>query len=356
MAEDREQRTEDPTPKRLADARKKGNIPRSTDVSSAAVLFTGAILLLWEWKSIAQILRDRMVQNLGTLPTEDLTVSALKVMGLGILRDLAFAIGPIALGVMLAGIVANYAQVGVLFSGEPLKPTFDKLNPLSGFKRIFSLRGGVETLKGILKIVIVGYFGYQVVHERYTRIVTAMRLDHYHLGKLLGDTIWTIAWRSLLALAILGLADYAYQRWEWFRNLKMTKQEVKDEAKQQEGSPEVKGEIRRRQRQAARRRMMQAVPKASVVVTNPTHYAVALRYDRETMEVPLVVAKGADLVAKRIRDIAREAQVPIVENKPVAQALFKQVEVGDEIPPDLYAVVAEILVAVTRAGRRAMRA
>lgn len=356
MAEDKEQRTEDPTPKRLSDARKKGNIPRSVDVNSASVLFAGAILLLWQWQSIAEIVRARMVKDLGSLPTQDFSLSALQIVAFDLLRDLVLTIGPVALGIMVVGLIANYAQVGFLLTGEPLKPTFNKINPLTGFKRIFSLRGGVETLKGILKIVIVGYFCYQVIQDRYVAIATALRLDRFHLGVLLGDTLWTIAWRSMLALIILGLADYAYQRWEWFRNLKMTKQEVKDEAKQQEGSQEVKAEIRRRQRQNARRRMMQAVPTASVVVTNPTHYAVAIRYDREEMEVPMVVAKGADLIAKRIRDRARESNVPLVENKPVAQALFKQVEVGDEIPSELYAVVAEILVAVTKAGRRAARA
>jgi flagellar biosynthetic protein FlhB len=152
------------------------------------------------------------------------------------------------------------------------------------------------------------------------------------------------------------LADYAYNRWDWFKNLKMTKQEVKDEAKAQEGNPEAKAEQKKRMRQAARRRMMKAVPQATVVITNPTHYAIAIQYERATMEVPVVVAKGTDLVAKRIRDIAREAGVPLIENKPVAQALYRVVDIGEEIPPDFYAVVAEILVAVTRADRRALRA
>lgn len=356
MAEDKEQKTEAPSGRRISEARKKGNIPKSADFTSAVILMASAFLLLWLWRSVVDTLRARMVVTFSNLPTGDLTIEALRHLALDLTRESMLVLAPFMLTLLMIGIVTNGLQTRFNVSTEQMKPSFAKLNPISGLKRIFSLRGVVETFKGILKIVIVGYFSYQVIRARYEQIVTAVQMDRQQLGALLADTAWTIAWQSALALFIIGLVDYAYQRWEWWRGLKMTKQEVKDEAKQQEGSAEVKGEIKKRQRRAALRRMMQEVPKASVVITNPTHYAVALQYDRETMEVPLVVAKGADLVAKRIRDIARENNVPMVENKPIAQALYRQVEVGDEIPPDMYTIIAEILVAVTRADRGASRA
>ncbi|HEY9856702.1 MAG TPA: flagellar biosynthesis protein FlhB [Stenomitos sp.] len=355
MAEDKEQKTEAPSSRRISEARKKGNIPRSMDVSSAVVLLASAFLLLWLWRSLVDTLQARMVVSFTNLPTGDLTIESLRHLALDLTREGALALAPFMLTLLLIGIVTNGVQTRFNFSTEALKPSFAKLNPVNGLKRIFSMRGLVETLKGILKIVVVGYFSYQVIHGRYEQIVTALQMDRLELGKVLADTAWTIAWQSAFALLIIGLLDYAYQRWDWWSNLKMTKQEVKDEHKQQEGSPEVKAEIKKRQRKASLRRMMADVPKANVVVTNPTHYAVAIQYDREHMEVPVVVAKGADLVAKRIRDIAREHNVPMIENKPVAQALYRQVEVGDEIPPDMYAVIAEILVAVSRADKRAAR-
>lgn len=355
MAEDKEQKTEAPSGRRISEARKKGNIPRSTDFSSAVVLMASALLLVWLWRSVVGTLRGRMVATFTNLPTGDLTIEALRHLALELTRESALVLAPFMLTLLLISIVTNGIQTRFNISAEAMKPSFSKLNPISGLKRIFSLRGVVETLKGVLKILIVGFFSYQVIRGRYEQIVTALQMNRQELGAILGDTAWSIAWQSALALFVMGLADYAYQRWEWWRNLKMTKQEVKDEAKQQEGSQEVKSEIKKRQRKVALQRMMQSVPKASVVVTNPTHYAVAIQYDREDMEVPVVVAKGADLIAKRIRDIAREHNVPMVENKPVAQALYRQVEVGDEIPPDMYAVIAEILVAVSRADQRVAR-
>lgn len=348
MAEDRESKTEAPTAKRLADARRKGNIPRSTDFNSALVVMAAAVLLLFQWRSISNVVRQRMVENLSSFPAQDLTIPMVGHLLTMVLFDTARAVAPVALSLVLIGVLTSLAQVGILFTLETIAPKLDKLNPLHGFKRIFSLRGVFETFKGIVKIAVVGYFAYQVIRGRYVEIVTALQLDRAHLGALLGKTAWDIAWRSALALFVLGATDYAYQRWDWFRNLKMTKQEVKDEAKQQEGSPEIKAAIRKRQIQMARRRMMAEVPQASVVITNPTHYAVALKYDRTHMAVPIVVAKGTDLIAKRIRDLARENNVPLVENKPVAQALYRNVEVGEAIPEDMYAVIAEILVAVMR--------
>lgn len=345
-------KTEQPTGKRISDARKKGNVAKSTDLNNAAVLMTAGILLYFYWPPVADLLRNVMTERLGHFPQQDLTVDLLMLLARELGTSVGLALAPILLTLLLVGIAVNYVQVGNNLTFEPLKPKLEKLNPVNGLKRLFSLRSTVEALKGIIKISIVGYICYVVIRDRYHELATAYGTGLLGLGTLIGTTAWSIAWRVMIALVVIGLVDLVYQRYEYTKGLKMTKQEVKDEWKQAEGNPEVKGEIKKRQRKMAQQRMMSEVPKASVVITNPTHFAVAVKYERETMEVPVVLAKGTDLVAKRIREIAAEAKVPMVENKPIAQALYKQVEIGDEIPAELYAAVAEILVAVQRADRK----
>lgn len=345
-------KTEKPTPKRIADARKKGNVAKSQDMNSAVILMTASLLIYFSWPPLAKAVQTLMVERFARFPEQDLTVDYLMVLVMQAAQAVGPVLAPILLALLLVGVVSNFLQVGRLLSFETLKPKVEKLNPVNGLKRLFSLRSTVEAIKGLLKIALVGWICYAVISDRYVELATAYGAGLLGLGTLIGSTAWSIAWRAILALLVLGLVDLIYQRYEWTKNLKMTKQEVKDEMKQAEGSPEVKSEIKKRQRKMAQQRMMSEVPKASVVITNPTHFAVAVQYERETMEVPLVVAKGTDLVAKRIRQVAEEAGVPMVENKPIARALYKQVEVGDEIPPELYAAVAEILVAVQRASRK----
>ena len=345
-------KTEKPTPKRISDARKKGNVAKSQDINNAAVLLTASILLYFSWAPLAKLMSTMMVERFSHLPEQDLTLDYLMFLVTQTIQSVVVVLAPIILSLLLVGIVVNYAQVGNLLTFEVLKPKFEKLNPVNGIKRLFSLRSTFEAIKGLIKISIVGWICYAVISDRYVELATAYGTGLLGLGTLIGSTAWSIAWRVMIALVFLGLVDFFYQRYEWEKNLKMTKQEVKDEWKQAEGSPEVKSEIKKRQRRMAQQRMMAEVPKASVVITNPTHFAVAVKYERDTMEVPVVLAKGTDLVAKRIREVAEEAGVPMIENKPIAQALYKQVEVGDEIPPELYAAVAEILVAVQRANRK----
>lgn len=345
-------KTEKPTGKRISDARKKGNVAKSQDINNAAVLLTASVMIYFSWPPLAEVLRNMMAERLGHLPEQDLTVDYLVHISSQTVQAVGVVLAPILLALLVVGVVVNYVQVGNLLTFEAIKPKLEKLNPINGLKRLFSLRSTIEAVKGIAKIALIGWICYAVISDRYVELATAYGTGLLGLGTLIGTTAWSIAWRVMIALVFLGLVDYAYQRYEWEKNLKMTKQEVKDEAKQADGNPEVKGEIKRRQRKMAQQRMMSEVPKASVVITNPTHFAVAVRYDRDAMEVPLVVAKGTDLVAKRIREVAQESGVPMIENKPIAQALYKQVEVGDEIPPELYAAVAEILVAVQRANRK----
>jgi flagellar biosynthetic protein FlhB len=262
---------------------------------------------------------------------------------------------PFFLTLLVAGMLINFVQVGRLASWKAIKPDLTRINPISGFQRFFSSRQFVEVGKGLLKIFVIIFVAYQVLAERLAPISAALTTPTDSLGLVLADTAWTIAWRCVWVLVFIGAADYAYQRYEYMESLKMTKQEVEDETKQAEVPREVKSKMKERQYQQARSRMMQEIPKASVVITNPTHLAIALKYERKEEEVPLVVAKGADKLAEKIKEIARENKVPIVENVPVARALYKDVEVGDEIPRELYATVAEILVMVTKLNKRRSR-
>lgn len=260
-------------------------------------------------------------------------------MGLLLLRT----IGPLVLTALLLGVAVNLLQTGFVASWQGLVPDFTRLNPLTGLYRIVSGRGLVETLKAIGKLAIVGYIAYATLSGSYPELLATIRQDIPTILAFAGDLLYRLALRIALFLLVLAAADYGYQRWAFERSIRMTRAEVKQEFKQMEGDPQIKSRIRARQRQMARRRMMEAVPKADVVLTNPTHFAVALRYDAATMGAPQVVAKGADLLAARIRDLAREHDVPIVQNPALARALYRSVEIGREIPAEFYAAVAEVL-------------
>ena len=256
---------------------------------------------------------------------------------------IAVIVLPIFLTIVVAGLLGNYLQVGFLFSAESLKPSFEKINPLQGFKRIFSLKGAVELVKNLLKLAVVGAVVYFTLVSEIEGLLPLMDQSVWgilvYIGKIMFKIVLTTSW----VLVVMAILDYMYQRWEYERGLRMSKQEVKDEFKQTEGDPTVRARIRRMQRERARRRMMAAVPRADVVITNPTHIAVALEYDGDRMLAPRVVAKGAGFIAENIKDIAKQHGVPVVENKPVAQVLYKMVEVEEAIPENLYRAVAEVL-------------
>lgn len=343
-----DEKTEKPTPRRLQEARKKGNIARSTDINTAAVLLAGIFIIKWQFTSMGERLSAITEQSLGHLPTEDYTITTLMAVFLNMGLQFVYICGPLMAILLLAGLAANYAQVGVLFTMETITPKLEKINPIAGFKRMFSRRSIIETLKAIIKMSIVGYLVYQVLVKRYPELTASVLMDRVGIGLLFADVAWEICWKAVLVLAFFGVVDFIYQKWEHEKGLRMSKQDIKDEGKQSEGDPMVKGRIRRLQREAARRRMMSEVPNATVVITNPTHFAIALKYDRDGMEAPKCVAKGMDLVAQKIKEIAADNDVPMVENVPLARALYKKVEVDEEIPEDMYAAVAEILVLVQR--------
>jgi flagellar biosynthetic protein FlhB len=347
-----DEKTEKPTPRRLSEARKKGNIAKSTDINTAVVLLVGVVLVKMQFTSIGQRMTELTHEALGNLPKEDLTTTSLMAIFLHLGLQYALIVGPILLTLLVAGLVTNYVQVGVLFTTEPITPKLEKINPIPGFKRLFSRRSAIETLKAILKMGVVGYLAYKVLYDNYAQLTATVMADRASMAVLFGSIAWEIAWKAVMTLLVFGILDYFYQRWEHEKGLKMTKQEIKDESKQSEGDPMVKGRIRRLQREAARRRMMTEVPKATVVITNPTHFAIALKYERDGMEAPKCVAKGMDHVAQKIKEIAAENDVPMVENVPLARALYKKVEVDEEIPEDMYSAVAEILVMVDRMNKK----
>jgi flagellar biosynthetic protein FlhB len=254
-----------------------------------------------------------------------------------------FSAGPVIAAVYVTAFTANVAQVGFQFTTEPLKFKPDKINPISGFKRMFSAKNLFNLIKSIIKVVIVGFIAYSYVNDRLSDLMTLMGADIKIIIRMGFDMLFDLAFRICAAMLILALVDYAWQWWQHEQDLKMTKQEIKEEYKQMEGDPKIKSKIKEKQRKISMQRMMSSVPQADVVITNPTHYAIAVKYDLAIADAPIVLAKGQDYVALRIRKLAEENNVTIVENKPLARALYDSVEIGEKIPIELYHAVAEVL-------------
>ena len=346
------EKTEEPTAKKRADARKKGQVGRSQEVNSAFVLLVGffALKLLWDsiYVSIATYTTYVFTNLNQTVDTENI----LRIF-IGIILVLAKTAFPIMIFIMLIGLAVNFFQVGLNINTESIEFKLDKLNPINGFGRIFSKRSLVELAKSFFKIIVIGFFLYRFIHEQILAMPQFMFFDLTTSLALVAEIIFQMSFIVIGVIMIMAFLDYGYQKWQTTQDLKMSKQEVKDEMKQTEGDPQIKGKIRQKQRQMAMARMMKEVPKADVIITNPTHYAVALSYE-QGMVAPTVIAKGQDLVAQRIKEIGREAHVPIIENKPLARTLYATVEVGDSVPQELYQAVAEVLAYVYRLkhGRR----
>ncbi|NLC38277.1 MAG: EscU/YscU/HrcU family type III secretion system export apparatus switch protein [Clostridia bacterium] len=260
--------------------------------------------------------------------------------------------GPVFVGAVAIGLLANYGQVGFRISSEAVEPRLGNINPLQGMKRIFSRRAAVEFLKSLLKIVIVGIVGYQMVKGDLEKLLFLVDLSLFDSFEVVSALIFQVGLGATSAFLLIAVLDYIYQRREFEKSIRMSKQEVKEELKQTEGDPFLKAKLREKQRKLAMHRMMQRVPEATVVITNPTHLAVALRYREGEDAAPLVLAKGAGAVANRIVAVAKENAVPIVEDKPVARFIFDKVDIGQEIPPELYQAVAEILAMLYRMGRK----
>jgi flagellar biosynthetic protein FlhB len=340
------EKTEPATPKKLEKAREEGQVAKSQDINTAVLL----IILFGSLRIFGGYMLDRIQTAFQTLygsisdyATEEF--NAARVMSLlqyGMVEIIWIILPIIALGV-LGVFVSNVVQVKWKVTGKPLRPKFSKLNPIKGFKRFFSKDKLVELLKAVLKLSVLFYVVYSSLQNEWGMIVNIYQLDLWSALTLIVDLVLNISFKICIVFLVLAFADWYYQKRKFQTDMKMTKQEVKDEYKNAEGNPQIKGQIRRKMQEVSRRRMMQALPEADVVITNPTHLAVALKYDKDAAEAPVVIAKGADFLAQKIKDTARENQIEIVENKPLARMLYHNVEIGDQIPPELYQVVAEIL-------------
>ncbi|GAB4361688.1 MAG: flagellar biosynthesis protein FlhB [Deltaproteobacteria bacterium] len=349
-------RTEAATPKKREEMRKKGNVPKSREIPSAAVLLGGFFLIYLSAERLSSGLSVLFREFLTSPPGRIDSVDAAHTLLIDILSRCGILLSPILPAILLCAVASNVAQTGLLFTAEPLKPNLEKLDPVAGLTRIFSLSSLVELAKAFLKFLLVGWIAYRIIREELPVLPGIMERTPFEILSYMGR----ISSRLLLycggALLALAGADYLFQRWTYEKSIRMTKQEVREEWKEQEGDPMVKGRIRSIQREKSRRRILQEVPRADVVITNPTHVAVAIRYERGEMAAPRVTAKGAGLLARRIRMLAEEHGVPVLERPPLARSLYRTVEEGHEIPPDFYRAVAEILAHVYRLrGVRAVR-
>lgn len=342
------EKTEKATPKRRSEARKKGQVRKSSEINSAIVLLLTFMVLKYYLPYILNELQNFTRTTYMDMWNVDLNLNTVHNLTMQVIILGGKLVGPIMAAALLAGLVTNYMQVGFMFSTDPLMPKFDKINPLSGFKRIVSLRSVVEMFKSISKLIIIGYVTFSVISSNFYIFPQMLDMNIFAAIAIIGQISYKIVFRAAIALIVLAVIDFIYQRYEFEKSIKMSKQEVKEEYKLMEGDPQVKGKIKERQRLMSQRRMMQDVPKADVVITNPTHFAIAIKYDGKVMAAPVVIAKGVDDVAQKIKEIAKENKVVTVENRPLAQALYKTVEIGFPVPPELFQAVAEVLAFVYR--------
>lgn len=345
------EKTEEATPKRRQESRKKGQVAKSTEINSAFVMLTAFCTLNFLGDHAYNQLTGFMKATLSNLATPDFTFQSVELIYVKAVVVLLKTVLPVLFVIMIIAVIINFMQVGAMFSTEVIMPKFSKLNPISGFQRLFSKRALVELAKSIFKVCIIGYFIYRFAVLQTGDIPKLVHMEIIDSVALAASMVIDLAFQIIAVMMILGIFDYIYQWWEHNQSLKMSKQEVKEEFKQTEGNPQIKSKIKEKQRAIAMRRMMQEIPKADVVVTNPTHLAIALKYEKN-MSAPVVLAKGQDFIAERIKQVARENKVVVVENKPLARALYPVVEIGDVVPPELYQAVAEVLAYVYRLKKR----
>ncbi len=342
-------KSEAPTPKRREEARERGQVARSTELASALSLL-GLLVVLemsgtYMMAEITKIARYAW-GGLGTFAFDDTEV---RRQTLTFFLEMLLVAGPMLLGALVIGVASNVMQFGFLFAPDALALRWENLSPARGFERIFSRRTAVEVLKSFLKIGVIGTVAWSCVSGKVPKLMTLMDTNLAVFFSAVAGTAATLVLRVGLVTLALALLDFFYQRWEYEESLKMSKQEIKDERRQMEGDPLIKARIRRLQQEAARRRMFAELPNADVVITNPTHLAVALKYDGASMDAPVVLAKGARLMAARIKAVAREHGIPVMENKPLARALYRSVPVGAAVPNALFGAIAEVLAYVYQA-------
>lgn len=347
-----QEKTEKATPRRRQKAREEGQVAKSKELSSAIILFCIMLVLNVMMKSVFIKLKDLVQDALqfkhGYIVNDENAVTILADYFLTLLK----VSGPFVAASAVLGVVSSYVQVGSYFSLKPLKPKFSGLNPISGLKRMFSMKSLVELVKSILKITVLSGTAYLIVKSQWPQFFDFPFMDLEAAIGIYGKLIFKIGIISSIIMLALGISDFIYQKYEFEKGIRMSKQEIKQEYKDMEGDPQVVGKRRERMRQMAMQRMIQAVPEADVIITNPTHIAVAIKYDVENMEAPVVLAMGEDNLAMRIREVAKEHKIEIVENKPLARALYETADVGEIIPVDLYQAVAEVLAFVYKLQNR----
>ncbi|HWL13464.1 MAG TPA: flagellar biosynthesis protein FlhB [Ureibacillus sp.] len=346
-------KTEKATPKKRQDARKKGQVVKSQDVSAAVVLLSLFLFLYAAGPMIIEGIfgflhqafeKNILIETLNTETVMQIYTDSLKEMAIILLPFMAIA--------MVAGVLANFMQFGFLFTTESLKLDLKKMDPIKGIKKIISVRAIVNLIKSLLKISFIGTVTTVIIWMNLEQVLSLSFQSPWDTLSTVAKLTGMMGIAASLTLVLIALIDYIYEKYEYEKQLRMSKQDIKDEYKNAEGDPKIKSKIKQRQREMAMRRMMQEIPNADVVITNPTHYAIALKYDDENMEAPQIVAKGTDFVAQKIKMIAKENDVVMVENRPLARAMYDQVEIGQQVPEEFFKAIAEILAYVYRIKRK----
>ena len=339
------EKTEKPTPKKRKDAREEGQVLQSKEVTAAFILFITFVGLKIFGQHLLQYFSKFMVEIYENIGNTDIFFHENNLM-ISFTKLITVFLGlaaPVMSLAFISAITINYIQVGYLFTTKTLQIKLNRINPIEGFKRLFSKKALMELIKSILKIWLIGYVAYSFVRKNIMEIMNLSKLEPSIILNNFSDLIFSFSFRIIGVLIVLACLDYFFQWREYEKNLMMTKQEIKEEYKQTEGDPQIKSKIREKQRRIAMSRMIHDVPKADVIITNPTHIAIAIKYDKDLYLAPYVLAKGLDLVANNIRKVGEENSIPLVENKPLAKALYDTVEIGDIIPEELYEAVAEVL-------------
>jgi flagellar biosynthetic protein FlhB len=346
------QKTEEPTPKRKREAREKGQVAKSQELNQAFTLLSSFFVLYVMFSGMLESLMNKVTQLLTFSTIEPIT----KAGGYEVLMESIYYVTSLVAPVMIAaavmGIIINFSQVGPLFTGESMKPKVENIDIIKGFKKIFSLKSLVEMIKAVLKIIIISVIAYIFIRNSIMKLVSMTEMGLNASLVLIGQTIFKTAIAIIIFLVTIGVFDFAYQKWEHKKSLKMTKYEVKQERKEMEGDPQLKQKRKEKQRQMSLNRMMTAMEDADVVITNPTHIAVALKFNIEEMEAPKVIAKGEGYIALKLKEKAKKLDIEIVENKPLARSLNKMCEIDDFIPEELFEAVAEILAYVYKKENR----
>lgn len=347
------EKTEKATDKKRQDSRKKGQVLKSADVTSAIVLLSVFLFLFFS----AGFMKDRFFQFFiqaltQYVPLKSFDSGTVMLIYMDVVKAMAFILLPVMAVAMIAGVIGNIVQFGILFTAEPLKFDLKKIDPIKGFKRIFSIRAVVELMKSLLKISFIGTVTFIIVYSNVEKVLGLAFKSPWAAFTTVGQLAALMGITASFVLLFIAILDFLYQKYDYEKNLKMSKQDIKDEHKNTDGDPLIKSKIKQRQREMAMRRMMQEIPDADVVITNPTHYAIVIKYNDGDMDAPIVVAKGVDFVAQKIKLIAKENEIVEVENRPLARSLYDQVEIGQAVPEEFFKAIAEILAYVYRIQRK----